>query len=202
MVLFKDNDDPQELDEKCKTNYMYTGQKHIQRLLVLIAVVCVPWMLIVKPFMEMREHNQKASARQHAVNGQGETQPADEPFDTTEVFILQGIHTIEYVLGSVSHTASYLRLWALSSPCPVVRSIVEYGVEKWAGHRCMVWWCHLVGHLQLLGTADSQHFVFDGGFICFPSYPPFALGGISNKILQGRRIPIHSILVRIYTFAS
>uniref|UniRef100_A0A8D9A892 V-type proton ATPase subunit a n=1 Tax=Cacopsylla melanoneura TaxID=428564 RepID=A0A8D9A892_9HEMI len=129
MVLFKSGehsgDDP--LDP-CK-DFMFAGQGFLQKVLVLCAVACIPWMLLAKPILIMQEkkrkHEQLVSGGHHEhENGDLEgghasiqAPPAPKGHDEdemSEIFIHQGIHTIEYVLGSVSHTASYLRLWALS----------------------------------------------------------------------------------------
>ena len=115
MVLFRGN----KAEPDCEP-YIYGGEREIQSILVIVALLCVPWMLLAKPFMLKKAHNAKAAAGaplqvNGGVGADGTTVPHEEEvFDFTEILILQGIHTIEYALGSVSHTASYLRLWALS----------------------------------------------------------------------------------------
>ncbi|XP_062559206.1 V-type proton ATPase 116 kDa subunit a 1-like isoform X4 [Armigeres subalbatus] len=155
MVLFKSVDH----DTGVCSPFMFAGQQGLQKFLVIIALLCVPWMLLAKPIMIMRSRKEAAvglgnhsihdinlvliiSDLQHqpmapysnengdaetGLNQQNATQDGavqqgagggaghgHDNEEMSEIFIHQGIHTIEYVLGSVSHTASYLRLWALS----------------------------------------------------------------------------------------
>lgn len=96
---------------------MFPGQNSLQVVLLAVAVVCVPWMLFPKPLILRARHNrrkgyQRLDGIEEADHDDGSH--AGEPFNFGDAFVHQMIHTIEFVLGAVSNTASYLRLWALS----------------------------------------------------------------------------------------
>ncbi|XP_020237322.1 V-type proton ATPase subunit a3 [Cajanus cajan] len=102
-------------------NQLFVGQQFLQLVLLLLALVAVPWMLLPKPFLLKKQHQERHQGQSYSLltddslESESHSIPRDhDEFEFSEVFVHQLIHTIEFVLGAVSNTASYLRLWALS----------------------------------------------------------------------------------------
>uniref|UniRef100_A0A8V5FVT3 V-type proton ATPase subunit a n=1 Tax=Melopsittacus undulatus TaxID=13146 RepID=A0A8V5FVT3_MELUD len=129
MFLFTSN--PENLP-------LYPGQVPVQTVLVVLALVSVPILLLgtplyqwcrqrkarmghpmvvgageQEPLLEGQEVGSSVNVTMEDVESGGQS-PEAEHQDLAELLMHQTIHTIEYCLGCISNTASYLRLWALS----------------------------------------------------------------------------------------
>uniref|UniRef100_A0A8C5J7T3 V-type proton ATPase subunit a n=1 Tax=Junco hyemalis TaxID=40217 RepID=A0A8C5J7T3_JUNHY len=119
--------------EDTSNKMLYSGQKGLQCFLVVVALLCVPWMLVAKPLVLRQQYLRRKHLGTHNFGGirvgNGPTEEdaeiiqhdqlsthseEGEEFDFGDTVVYQAIHTIEYCLGCISNTASYLRLWALS----------------------------------------------------------------------------------------
>lgn len=133
------------------SNQLFPGQLFVQITLVIIALIAVPWMLLPKPLILRAEHIKKTQGRTYGVLGGSDTESIEEAshdeheeFEFGEVMVHQMIHTIEFVLGAVSNTASYLRLWALSLAHSQLSSVFYERVLLVAVETGQ-WWAMIIG---------------------------------------------------------
>lgn len=98
-----------------KEEELFPHQGKVQLVLLLIAVISIPFLLLGRPLLQkMKNKNVEELPTTNDVIAFSERDYKAPVWSFSESFINQAVHTIEYCLSGISHTASYLRLWALS----------------------------------------------------------------------------------------
>ena len=134
-----------ELGSVAVGNQIIPQQGTTQVILILLAFFSVLMLLFPKPYILKWRHE---AAQHHRLEDDEEANNShghgEHDFEFGEEMVHQVIHTIEYVLGCISNTASYLRLWALSlahaqlSEVFWEKTVVDFGLAPEGGDILML----------------------------------------------------------------